>query len=126
MGFPAVRFEFTSRNLRETEGFYSQLFGWKFHPVSNLPYSAIDTATLGGIPGGAGRLEDGRTPGTTLYVEVPSVTETLRHAEMLGGTMVRPATLLAPGLVVATFQDREGRLVGICNNEPSLKASERR
>ena len=122
MGNPVVHFELIGPDPARLREFYSALFGWDAPagaPVAPAISASADYAFItpepgwgpaaGGIGGGAGF-----TPHSIFYVGVESVSDALRAAEELGGTVVlAPQRNEAGGITVGHFRDPAGNLVGV-------------
>jgi uncharacterized protein len=116
---PVVHFELGVKDLSLAKAFYSELLGWKFE-ASPYPDYAYILAAQGGIGGGL-RKEPEQTrafQGTTVYVQVESIRETLEHATMLGSTTVVPPIVIDPTIgSIAVITDPDRNLIGLFSNE---------
>lgn len=120
MGQPVVHFEIIGRDPAELRGYYGDLFGWDFDtgdaatPAVSEPgsYGFVHGHTTDGINGGIGGGE-GFDASVLFYVGVPNVEAALERAEQLGGIR-RMGPEGTPGqLMVGTFTDPEGNLIGV-------------
>jgi hypothetical protein len=117
---PVVHFEFAVKNLATAEAFYSDLFGWTYESAP-IPGYAYITSGEGGIGGGF-RLEPGADvsgfQGSTVYVLVDCLKETLAHAMKLGSTMLVPPIVVSPEIgSIAVITDLDGNVIGLFSKE---------
>jgi predicted enzyme related to lactoylglutathione lyase len=111
MGNPVVHFEISSKDHKQLESFYSELFDWKLTPFENMPYSSIDT---GEQPrGGIGAAPDGYPGHVTFYVMVDDPAQTLKEIEAKGGTTIQPVMEIPNGPTIALFADPAGNTIGL-------------
>ncbi|MDY7542915.1 MULTISPECIES: VOC family protein [unclassified Cryobacterium] len=122
MGNPVVHFELIGPDPARLREFYSALFGWDAPagaPVAPAISASADYSFItpepgwgpaaGGIGGGAGF-----APHSIFYVGVENVSDALRTAQELGGTVVLgPQRNEAGGITVGHFRDPAGNLVGV-------------
>jgi uncharacterized protein len=125
MGQPVVHFEILGQDAEKTQGYYSDLFGWKIEP---LPFeNPTDYGLIGregntngegiGIGGGVGGSPEGYTGHVTFYVEVPDVEAALAKAESLGGKRTMGPDQVPGGPVIGHFQDPDGLTVGVVQGQ---------
>ena len=120
MARPVVHFEIIGTTPSRLRDYYGELFGWEYVERDAITesvsqpgeYGFIEPGDEGGIPGGVGG-GPGHQPHVLFYVGVPDVEEALAQAEALGGTRVMGPEGEAGTLVVGTFRDPEGNLVGV-------------
>jgi uncharacterized protein len=116
MGAPVAWFDITSKDPERIGRFYRELFGWSLADSGQPGYSLVDTgAGEGAIGGGIGAAQSPEDPGgTTIYMKVDDLSNTLDRAVQLGGTVLLPPTPL-PGDFgsFALFADPEGHAVGL-------------
>ena len=113
MGNPTMWFEVAGRDYQGLKSFYSELFGWKFTDMPEMPYATVD-ARDGGIPGGIGQAPEGHDGHVTFYVQVDDVGRSLEQAESLGGRkMMGPDEVPGAGIVIGLFSDPEGHVIGL-------------
>jgi uncharacterized protein len=103
-------FEVAGRDQPALKGFYGELFGWEFTDAEGMPYSMVDTPTIGG---GIGAAPDGGPGHVTFYVQVDSLESALEQAEGLGGSKVTDPMEIPGGGRIAHFTDPEGHFVGM-------------
>ena len=118
MGAPVVHFEIaTAGDAAELHGFYRDLFQWEIKADNPMNYGLVDTGP-DQIGGGIGGTEEGGTPGTRFYVQVPDINATLAAVEAAGGKVIMPREVL-PGMVtLAMFADPQGNVVGLVEPDP--------
>jgi predicted enzyme related to lactoylglutathione lyase len=118
MGAPVVHFEInTAGDAAALHQFYRDLFDWHIQADNPMNYGLVDTHA-DGIGGGIGGVEEGGTPATRFYVQVPDINATLAAVEAAGGKVVMPREVL-PGMVtLAMFADPQGNVVGLVEPEP--------
>lgn len=114
MANPVVHFEIVGKDGKALQDYYANLFGWEINANNPMNYGIVNTHS-GGINGGIGPAQgDSRV---TFYVAVADLEATLATAVELGGTVVRPVTVI-PGMVTfAQFADVEGNVVGIIKSD---------
>ena len=125
MGQPVIHFEILGKDADRTQGYYSELFGWKVEPLpfeNPTQYGIVerDANTNGegaGIGGGIGKAPDGYDGHVTFYVEVPDVESALAKAENLGGTRMMGPDQVPGGPVIGLFRDPDGLPVGVVQAE---------
>jgi predicted enzyme related to lactoylglutathione lyase len=112
---PVVHFEIMGKDAARTQGFYSNLFGWKVDANNPQNYGMVDNNGEG-INGGLAGYE-GDPPRTTLYVQVPDLQAYLDTAEKLGGKTVMPPTEIPGSVTFAMFADPDGNTIGMIKGE---------
>jgi uncharacterized protein len=123
---PIVHIEFSSRDLTESEKFYSEAFGWKTQAIPELDYAMFQAP--GGPGGGFTRIGDQVAPGATLvYIQTHDIEASLAKIESLDGRLVQPKTQI-PGVGwFALFRDPSENLValftGLIRTKAELMAS---
>jgi uncharacterized protein len=118
MGAPVVWFEYSGRNARALQQFYSELFDWKIDANNPLEYGTIDTDAGGaGIPGGIWTAGDkaGADLGDYVLVTVgvADIGSAVAKAEGLGAKAIVPKWEVPEGPTVAYLKDPEGHLFGL-------------
>jgi len=111
MGNPTMWFEVAGRDYQGLKSFYSELFGWKFKDMPEMPYATVD-ASDGGIPGGVGQAPEGHDGHVTFYVQVDDIEKALSKAESLGGKRAM-GPMDIPSGQIALFTDPEGHEIGL-------------
>jgi predicted enzyme related to lactoylglutathione lyase len=111
MGNPVVHFDISSRDYKQLESFYSEIFDWKLTPYGDMRYSSIDTGE--GPGGGIGAAPEGYPGHATFYVQVDDPAKTLEHIEAMGGKTVQPVMEIPNGPTIALFADPAGNTIGL-------------
>jgi uncharacterized protein len=105
---PVVHWEIEARDPDLQQAFYSALFNWVIEggPIMNIP------AGLGGPePGPAGHIRKSEQSRIGLYVQVASLSDSLRRVPELGGTVVTEPFDVPGGPTIAAIEDPEGNSV---------------
>ena len=111
MGNPVVHFDISSKDYRQLESFYSEIFDWKLTPYGTMPYTSIDTGE--GPTGGIGAAPEGYPGHVTFYVEVDDPAKRLEQIEAKGGKTVLPVMEIPNGPTIALFADPAGNTIGL-------------
>src|SRR2546423_10940957 len=122
-----VHVQFHAAHPEQLATFYSELFGWKAHPVTithdesgtSAPYCWRQFGEQTDVTAGITSLGESRSP--KVFVEVDDVAATLSRAEELGGMKLEEATqVLLSGLsaaggrrVFAAIADPSGNFLGL-------------
>ena len=111
MGQPVVHFEIGCRDSTRMQGFYAQLFGWKFQAYGSA--AMISTGHTTGIQGHINSLGHEPHNYVVLYVQVDDLQAYLDKAGKMGGkTLITPTEV--PGMGhFAWLTDPEGTIVGL-------------
>jgi predicted enzyme related to lactoylglutathione lyase len=97
--------ELHTRDLARAKAFYSELFGWKFQDLPNMPYSMLDTGN--GEPNGA--MTDKDAPPFWLpYVNVDDVIQATERAVKLGAKVLTTKTEVKDAGWFAVLDDPTG------------------
>ncbi len=98
-------------NVRESEAFYTRVFGWEIRGGSDSHLSFTDAT--GDMIGAwvTGRVAS-REPGVLPYIYVRGIDAIVERIEANGGEVVRPP-YDEGGRRVATFRDPTGNVMGI-------------
>lgn len=112
MGAPVVHWEITSRNAKQLQGFFSDLFDWKVDTNNPMGYGLIDTQAERGIPGGIGEPREG-DGWVTFYVAVDDLQTYLERAEALGGKILMRPTEVPGNVVLAMIAGPDGHPIGL-------------
>jgi hypothetical protein len=115
-----VHFEIIGTTPSQLRDYYGELFGWEFAVGDTVTetvsqpgeYGFVAPGEEGGIPGGVGG-GAGHRPHVLFYVGVDDVGAALQQAESLGGVRVTGPEGVPGKLVVGTFTDPEGNLIGV-------------
>ena len=114
-------FEITAENNDRAQKFYSEVFGWKFTPVPDMPYTMIQTADTdenmmvtekGTINGGMFEKGDGPT-GPVIVITVENTEEHLKKIKEAGGTVLFGPQQVGEMGIYGQFKDPEGNFMGI-------------
>jgi predicted enzyme related to lactoylglutathione lyase len=111
--------DLNARNAEAIQRFYSDLFDWEVsEPSSDRVKLAIVGCGKGGINGVIGQApredeEGARHSGLIVYVKVDDVASYLAKAEQLGGKRIWGPAEVAPGMILAHFEDPEGHRIGL-------------
>jgi predicted enzyme related to lactoylglutathione lyase len=118
MGAPVVRFEIMGGKGNQLEDFYKELFGWKIDSNNPMRYGMVETGTPGGINGGVGGSQDGKSR-VSVYIEVDDLDAILAKAEKLGGKIILPSSQVPDGPRLAMFADPAGNISGLLGKQVS-------
>lgn len=118
-----VMWDLNAQDAACSRAFYGQLFGWEIgQPSSDRVQLATVACGEGGIGGVIGQAPSGDDPsdpvggrhtGLILYVKVHDIAACLDAVERLGGKRVWGPHEVAPGLVIAQFEDPDGQRFGL-------------
>jgi predicted enzyme related to lactoylglutathione lyase len=122
MNHPVVWFEVLGNDGAKLQTYYSELFGWNIKVEGPGKYGEVDTGSKKGIPGGIAAQYPGTRPWVTIYVAANDIEGTLGRAKQLGGKVVMPATQIPNGPQVAAFEDPEGHVIGLVNDNSNNSA----
>jgi predicted enzyme related to lactoylglutathione lyase len=112
-----VHFEIYGEKPEALVSFYEQVFAWKFERWGPMEYWIIRTGDGPGIDGGLGRQ---RNPGV-ITIDVPDVDAYLAKVQAAGGAVVVPKTTM-PGVgYLAYFEDPQGNVFGIMQDDPQAR-----
>lgn len=107
-----IHFEVVGKDPKALQGFYGQLFGWKFNTDNPGGYGMTDGATSGLIVG-IGGTPDGSSGHVTGYVTVDDINATLAKATSLGGRTIMPKFSPDGNAQLALVADPEGHVLGL-------------
>ena len=118
-----VHFELPADDPERAIEFYKKVFGWHIYKWEGpIDYWLIETGKEPepGIDGGLGRRQD-PNEGVVNTIGVDSVDEAVKKIEEHGGKIVRPKQAV-PGVGwLAYFEDTEGNMTGIMQDDPNAK-----
>ena len=110
-------FEVIGSDAKQTQTFYSELFGWKLDHTMAPGYALVDTESGGrGIGGGIGA--GGGAIWITVYTNVQSVETVLAKAEKLGGTREYGPNQVDDHMQTGAFRDPGGNVFGVYSHPP--------
>ena len=118
-----VHFELNVKDVNKTIKFYEKVFGWKIEKWKRpIDYWLIMTGDENepGIDGGLGAEEES-FPKVVNTIDVDDLDETIKKIEKNGGEIMRPKHAV-PGVGwLAYFQDIEGIVTGIMQEDPNAE-----
>jgi predicted enzyme related to lactoylglutathione lyase len=118
-----VHFELNVKDVEKTIKFYETVFGWKFQKWEGpMDYWLIMTGDEKepGIDGGLGQ-DPESFPHVVNTIDVEDVDAAVKKVEANGGKIVRPKQVV-PGVGwLAYFEDLEGILTGMMQEDPNAK-----
>ncbi len=115
-----VWFEVFGREPQQLQGFYGEMFGWKYDHSQGLSYGMVSKEQTG-LGGGVGAppkpsrdmpLDQGWT---TFYVRVEDISKASEKAQKLGAKVVIPITQI-PNMSYTVLADPQGNPVGLIQN----------
>jgi predicted enzyme related to lactoylglutathione lyase len=118
-----VHFEIDAKKPERAVKFYEKVFSWKIKKWEGpVEYYLISTGkeTEPGIDGGLSR-RTGSEPSTVNTIDVSSVDEFTKRVEANGGKIIRPKRAVMGVGYMAYFEDPEGNVFGIMENDESAK-----
>ena len=120
-----VHFEIPADDVERARKFYAELFGWQIEKFTGAPmeYWMIDTGREEGTMGVDGGMLKREHPQqqTIMYIDVPSVDESMSKIKSLGGQVVFPKTAI-PGMgYFAVCLDTENNGFGLWENNPQAQ-----
>ncbi len=110
MSNPVVHFDISSKDHKNLESFYSEIFDWKLMPWGDK-YSMVDAGE--GPSGGIGAAPEGYPGHVTFYVRVDDPAKTLEQVVAKGGKVVQPVMEIPNGPTIALFADPAGNTIGL-------------
>ena len=116
-----IHFDISAENPKELAKFYEQVFNWKFEKWEGpMDYWLITTGKdEPGIDGGLSKRE--KETKTINTINVSSIDDYIEMIKLNKGVIIEPKTLI-PGVGwTASFQDPEGNLFGLMQDDPSAK-----
>ncbi len=106
--------EFPADQTDRAQGFYSELFGWKFEAYEQLPgYFLFNTGSIESAGGAVGQRGTATGDKLRIYITVDSIDEALAKVEGLGGKIVSPKSDIPGQGSYAVVTDSEGSEVGL-------------
>ncbi len=121
-----VHFEINAKKPELLAEFYQKVFGWKIGKWEGpVDYWLITTGRNdeprmdGGLPE-----RTNAEPSTVNTIDILSVDEFTKKAEMNGGTVVSPKPAVSGGGYMVYFKDPEGNVFGMMEEDPSAQQCE--
>ena len=101
--------------------FYRKAFGWQAEQMDGIDYWRIRTGATEGsaLQGGLTYRAIPDLSGWMLFVNVPSLDETVAHIQQLGGSIVRPKTAVPRTAWVTIVADPAKNIFGIWQTDES-------
>jgi uncharacterized protein len=120
-----VHFEIPADDVERAKKFYGELFGWQIENFSGAPmdYWMVMTGRKENEMGVDGGLMKRQHPEqqTIVYIDVPSVDESMAKVKSLGGQVVVPKMAI-PGMgYFAVCRDPENNGFGLWENDPQAQ-----
>jgi len=118
-----VHFEIDANKPERAVKFYEKVFGWNIKKGEGpVEYYLISTGkeTEPGIDGGLSRRTESK-PSTVNTIDVPSIDEFTKRVEANGGKIIRPKSAVRGVGYMAYFEDPEGNVFGMMENDESAK-----
>jgi predicted enzyme related to lactoylglutathione lyase len=113
-----VHVELHVKDPKKVEGFYRNLFGWKFTPVPGMDYALFEAPS--GPGGGLGGLQPGNWPaGVINYILVNSVEEHEKKIQSAGGKVIMSKTEVPGQGWFAVFEDPAGTRMALWQQNPN-------
>lgn len=116
-----VHFEIPFDNKARAMKFYADALDWQLQDMPQMNYVMAQTTPIGQnqVPTEAGAINGGlnqrpkEAPAPVIYVDVPSIDDTMKKIQAAGGKVVTPKTPI-PGMgAYARIADTEGNVVGL-------------
>ena len=118
-----VHFEIDAVKPERLVAFYEKIFGWKIEKWEGpVEYWLITTGkdNQPGINGGLSKRTESQ-PTMVNTIDVPSLDEFVKKVEKNGGKIVVPKHAI-PGVgYIAYFEDPEGNMFGMMQDDPSAR-----
>ena len=111
-----THFEVYGEEPEALSNFYREVLGWQLEQMPGLNYWRIQTNAAEGSPALHGGLTHRAIPDLNcwmLFVNVPSLDETMARVEALGGSIVRPKTAVPRTAWVTIVADPAKNFFGI-------------
>ncbi|MCB2212635.1 VOC family protein [bacterium] len=113
-----VWYEIIGKDANKAQSFYSSLFGWQFDNES-MPGYGMTSDKETGIGGGIGGSDmSNGAMYSTFYVGVDDIDASIAKVQELGGTVIVPKMDVPNGPTIAMFNDPDGNMVGLVQNQP--------
>ena len=116
-----THFEIYGEHPAGLADFYCRVFGWQIEQMEAVDYWRINTGS-----GDTNTLNGGLTyraipslNGWMLYVQVPTLDETVDLIESLGGSVIRPKTAVPRAAWVTIVADPAKNIFGVWQADPN-------
>jgi uncharacterized protein len=128
MPSPVAHFEIYGDNVEKLADFYRTLFGWGVDKVPGMDYWMVRTVKSndkgmptepGGINGGMMKRPMPETRAWVNYVTVKSVDESVKKLQSLGGTVVKPKSVVPKMGWFAIVADPEMNVFAVWQDDSS-------
>jgi len=107
-----VHVEIPAKNVEAAGKFYQELFGWKMEHVPEFNYTMWEDGS--GYGGGFNEVSDENPIGQVLvYIDSQDIDGDLKHAEKLGGKIIRPKTEIPGTGWYGLFKDPTGNTLAL-------------
>lgn len=116
-----THFEIYGEEPSSLANFYREALGWNVEQMPGLNYYRITTseAECPALHGGLTYRAIADANGWVLFVNVPSLDETVARIESLGGSVVRPKTAVPRNAWVTIVADPAKNVFGVWQADPN-------
>jgi hypothetical protein len=104
--------ELPADDVARAQSFYSNVFGWQFRPMEEMPSYVLYTAGPGELGGGIGERGVNAPAAVRNYITVDSIDDSLAAVTANGGSIVVGTTDIGFGWYAAVT-DTEGNELGL-------------
>jgi uncharacterized protein len=119
-----VHFEVPFDDQARAKKFYGDVFGWEMVDVPGMSYTIVRTVAVdeNNMPKEAGAINGGLTPRDetaatpVVVVDVASVDQAVKKAEVAGGSVIMPKHAVGDMGLYARVKDTEGNIIGLWEN----------
>lgn len=109
---PIIHIELSSKDLGQSEDFYSKVFDWKIQQFPAQNYATFRTGS--GQDGGFNPVTDTNPAGTVLvYIGTDNIDDTIEQIKKHGGKIELEKTLIPTVGWYAVFTDPSGNRMGV-------------
>jgi uncharacterized protein len=120
---PIVHVEFSAKDRKVSQKFYSDVFGWGYTHYDDMHYTTFQAAE--GLSGGLNEVGEKYPVGTTMvYIETDDVTASLKAVEAAGGTIVEAEYEIPSVGNFGVFLDPAGNKLGLVKWAPMPAGAE--
>jgi len=116
-----THFEIYGEQPTELAEFYRAVFGWQVEQMPAVDYWRIQTGSIetSALSGGLTYRALPNLNGWMLFVNVPSLDETVELLQKLGGSIVRPKTAVPKAAWVTIVADPAKNIFGVWQADPT-------